>query len=269
MDDEVRRQVREWLEHESVDLFLAYRMIYGHPLPHAFSKQKIEEVRGLVTGPARYPLGKVAWQISVLQPEVNLGLLAWDCDQRALSVLSVWNQIKPGKVKAIHLPSRPSPLTEQAECPCLEPRVSGSCKGRLGLEFMAKTGDVDAMEPGERFRRWMYEFQKCIKCYGCRNICPVCFCKECSLAHPDLLETGRLPPEVPLFHLVRAVHMAGRCVDCGLCEEACPAEIPLRLLYRKANEIVKDVFGYEAGASPDQSPFHVLGEPLNLEPKAI
>jgi formate dehydrogenase (coenzyme F420) beta subunit len=269
MDDGVRKRVREWLEQDVVGLFLGYRMLCGHPLPHAFSKQKIEEVQGLVTGPVRYPLVRVARQIRVLHPEVTLGLLAWDCDQRALSVLSAWNQIELGKVKAIHLSCRPSPLTEKVRCPCLEPRVSGSCKGRLGLEFMAKTGDVEAVEPAERFRRWMYEFQKCIKCYGCRDICPVCFCKECSLEHPDLLGTGRLPPEVPLFHLVRAVHMAGRCVDCGLCEEACPAEIPLRLLYRKANAIVKEVFGYEAGAGPDPSPFHVMGNVLNLEPKAI
>ena len=84
------------------------------------------------------------------------------------------------------------------------------------------------------FDRWMYEFQKCLKCYGCRDICPVCFCKECSLEHGDLVETGGVPPEVPLFHLIRAVHMAGRCIDCGLCEDACPVDIPLRLLYRKS-----------------------------------
>jgi ferredoxin len=258
VDDEIRRQVREWLEQESVDLFLAYRMVCGHSLPHAFSKQRIEEVEGLVTGPEHYPLGGLAWRICALHPEMTLGFLARDSDERALSVLSVWNQIQPGRVKAIRL-----------EGPCQEPRVSGSGKGRLGLEFMATTADVEALAPGERFGRWMYEFQKCIKCYGCRNICPVCFCRECSLEHPDLLETGRLPPDVPLFHLIRAVHMAGRCVDCGLCEEACPAEIPLRLLYRKASEIVKELFGYEAGLSLGHPPFHVMGDPVNLEPKSI
>jgi ferredoxin len=258
MDEEVRRQVREWLEQDAVDLFLAYRVICGHPLPHAFSRQRIEEVDGLVTGPVHYPLGGLAWRICVLHPEVTLGFLAWDSDERALSVLSVWNQSRPGRVRAIRL-GKDRPAS----------RTSGSAKGRLGLEFEANTLDVDAMEPGERFRRWMYEFQKCIKCYGCRNICPVCFCKECSLEHPDLLETGRLPPEVPLFHLIRAVHMAGRCVECGLCEEVCPAEIPLRLLYRKANEIVKEMFGYEAGTSADQPPFHGPGDSLKLEPKSI
>jgi Na+-translocating ferredoxin:NAD+ oxidoreductase RnfC subunit len=63
--------------------------------------------------------------------------------------------------------------------------------------------------------------------------------------------------------------MAGRCVDCGLCEEACPADIPLRLLYRKVNEIVTELFDYRTGVSSDQSPFQVLGEKVTLETKPI
>jgi formate dehydrogenase (coenzyme F420) beta subunit len=262
MNDEVKNQVKEWLDQGVVDLFLAYRMIDGHPLPHAFTRENIEEVEDLVTGPARYPLEKLAGQIMTFYPGATLGMVVRECDQRALNVLSTWNQLEPEKVKTIHLSCCPSNLKEHSDCSYLEPHASGSCKMTLGFEFGAETGDVETLEPGLRFTRWMYEFAKCIKCYGCRNICPVCFCKECSLDDPDLLGTGSLPPEVPLFHLVRAVHMAGRCVDCGLCEDACPAEIPLRLLYRKVNEIVKEVFGYETGTSPGQSPFQVLGEEM-------
>ncbi len=74
---------------------------------------------------------------------------------------------------------------------------------------------------------------------------------------------------MPIFHLVRAVHMAGRCIDCGLCEDACPMDIPLRLLYRKVNEIVLDVFDYDTGTNPDQSPFSILGDEVTLEPKPL
>jgi Na+-translocating ferredoxin:NAD+ oxidoreductase RnfC subunit len=63
--------------------------------------------------------------------------------------------------------------------------------------------------------------------------------------------------------------MAGRCVDCGLCEEACPMNIPLRLLYRKVNEIVSDVFDYQTGSSLEQSPFNMLGEEVTLETKPL
>jgi ferredoxin len=126
--------------------------------------------------------------------------------------------------------------------------------------------DIESLDPMERLARWMYEFSKCVKCYGCRNICPVCFCKDCSLEHRELIPTGEVPPETPLFHLVRAVHMAGRCIDCGLCEEACPVDIPLRLLYRKVNEIVRELFDYEAGTGRGLSPFSLLDEKPALEP---
>ena len=261
MNRDLRNQVKEWLDQGVVDLFLAYRMLDGHPLPHAFTKDKIEEVEELVTGPARYPLENLAGRIMAFYPEAVIGLVARECDQRALNVLATWNQVGPEKVKTIPLSCCPSNLKEHSDCTYLEPHVSGACKAELGFKFGSTTQDAELLSPEVRFNHWMYEFGKCIKCYGCRNICPVCFCKECSLEHPDLVGTGRLPPEIPLFHIVRAVHMAGRCIDCGLCEDACPAEIPLRLLYRKVNEIVKEVFGYETGTSPGQSPFQVLGEP--------
>ena len=46
-------------------------------------------------------------------------------------------------------------------------------------------------------------------------------------------------------------------------------DIPLRLLYRKVNEIVVNVFDYETGSSPNQSPFNILGDQVTLEPKPI
>lgn len=260
MDHEVRERVKDWLQRGIVDVFIAYRIVEGHPLPHGFTREKIGEVEALVTGPARYPLEKLAWLVISHHPEASVGIIARECDLRALNVLLTWNQVMPERVKAIHLACCPSNLKEHSDCSYLEPGVSGACKATLGFEFGAKIEDVEALDPGERFQRWVYEFEKCVKCYGCRNICPVCFCRECSLENPDLIGTGRLPTEIPLFHLVRAVHMAGRCIDCGLCEDACPAEIPLRLLYRKVNEIVKEVFGYETGTSPGQSPFQELGE---------
>ncbi|HEY5526457.1 MAG TPA: 4Fe-4S binding protein [Candidatus Anoxymicrobiaceae bacterium] len=59
--------------------------------------------------------------------------------------------------------------------------------------------------------------------------------------------------------------MADRCIDCGMCEEICPADIPLRQLYRQARQVVKDAFGYEPGINPDEtSPVKMLGEPTNL-----
>jgi Fe-S oxidoreductase len=44
-----------------------------------------------------------------------------------------------------------------------------------------------------------------------------------------------------------------------LCEEACPADIPLRTLYKKVGEIISKEFGYKTGFSVDEkSPFNII-----------
>jgi ferredoxin len=265
----MQEQIKEWLEQGKVDIFLGYKMVEGHPLPHFFVKDRLEEVTELITGPARYPLEKIATKLAAEHPDMKIGMLARDCNVRALNVLFIWNQLNPDNVETIPVNCCPSKLTNQADCSYLRPVGKNPYKETFGIENNMDIEDAEAFDQEERSKRWSYEFDKCIKCYGCRDICPVCFCKECSLEHPDLVGTGDLPVEIPIFHLVRAVHMAGRCVDCGLCEEACPMDIPLRLLYRKVNKIVTDVFGYQTGISPDQSPFNILGETVTLEPKQI
>ena len=262
-------QVKRWLNDGMVDLFLGYKMVMGHPLPHCFVKEKIDEVDDLVTGPARYALEKIATHIAAAKPDIKIGMLARDCSQRALNVLYIWNQLDPDRIETLNVNCCPSNLKAHPDCSYLEPKTPGPLKQQLGMDNTLGPQDAEHHSQEERFSRWMYEFQKCIKCYGCRNICPVCFCKECSLEHTDLIQTGALPPEVPIFHLVRAVHMAGRCIDCGLCEDACPVDIPLRLLYRKVNDIVVQVFDYETGTSADQSPFNLLGDTVTLETKPI
>jgi formate dehydrogenase (coenzyme F420) beta subunit len=49
------------------------------------------------------------------------------------------------------------------------------------------------MSQKEKLAFWKEEFNHCIKCYGCRNICPQCFCNVCTLEDEKWVETGRLP----------------------------------------------------------------------------
>jgi ferredoxin len=254
----MQAKVREWLETGKIDLFLGYKMVAGHPLPYAFSLADLGEVSELIAGPARYALEKMAHEIVTAKPELKVGIMARDCNRRALNVLLVHQQVAPGQVMVLDVNCCPSPLREHADCSALETKTIGFYKKEVGIDNNLSVENAEIFEQPERFARWMYEFQKCLKCYGCRDICPVCFCRECSLEHEDLIGTGELPPEVPIFHLVRAVHMAGRCIDCGLCEDACPADIPLRLLYRKVNDIIAKEFDYKTGLSLEQPPFSLL-----------
>ena len=88
----------------------------------------------------------------------------------------------------------------------------------------------------------------------------MCFCSECSLECEDLVSKGDLPVDIPVFHLTRAMHMADRCVDCGMCDEACPSDIPLRLLYKKTAKIMNSEFGFTSGINKNEtSPLSQMG----------
>jgi formate dehydrogenase (coenzyme F420) beta subunit len=258
----MRTKVETWLKEGRIDIFIGLKATCGHVIPCCVTRGNLDEVKELIVSEVDYPLEKIAARLATGHPDLKIGLLLTRaCHARAVQVLQIWNQLTPDHVELLDV---------SAEAAAAEsPSAAGPCKLQEGLESAMNPADMEKFSQEERFRRWMYEFSKCIKCYGCRNICPVCFCRECSLEHKDLVATGSLPPEIPIFHLIRAVHMAGRCIDCGLCEAACPADIPLRLLYRKVNEIVSAVFHYETGTAAGLPPFSVLGDEPALSPRAM
>ena len=57
---------------------------------------------------------------------------------------------------------------------------------------------------------------------------------------PGLRPAGELPVNF-MFHLIRYAHIADSCVNCGQCEEVCPAEIPNALFMHAQQVELKDV----------------------------
>ncbi len=39
--------------------------------------------------------------------------------------------------------------------------------------------ELNKMSPEEKFKWWQNELSKCIKCYACRQACPLCYCTRC------------------------------------------------------------------------------------------
>lgn len=117
--------------------------------------------------------------------------------------------------------------------------------------------EFEAKSPAERRAYLMEEMGRCIRCYACRNACPVCYCTECFVdcSQPEWIgKKASDPADNLLFQVVRVFHSAGRCTDCGACERACPMGINLRKLTRKMVKDVKELFDAEAGASMDDKP---------------
>lgn len=118
---------------------------------------------------------------------------------------------------------------------------------------------VSALEGQSRDERWAYfsqEFDACIRCYACREACPLCYCNECFIDQSQPAWFGKTNDlsDTLIFHIVRALHMAGRCVDCGACSRACPMAIDLRALNRKLIKDVGEWYGYQAGMDLESIP---------------
>jgi formate dehydrogenase subunit beta len=117
--------------------------------------------------------------------------------------------------------------------------------------------DIEAFEDLPTEERWTYfskEMDKCIRCYACRNACPLCYCQECfvDFSSPQWIGKSVDLSDTALFHLMRAFHLAGRCVECGACERACPIGVDIGKLNRKLCKDVQELFGYRAGTSLEE-----------------
>ena len=135
--------------------------------------------------------------------------------------------------------------------------------GRPEADLFASVRELEALDTGARAAFWDRHFSRCLRCFACRNVCPACNCKECSLeqAVPGWQQgacwlTKRVnKSQNHIFHLIRMYHVAGRCIDCGECARACPVNIPLRALYRKVAKDAVELFGMPLpGTDPEAAP---------------
>lgn len=120
----------------------------------------------------------------------------------------------------------------------------------------SKIKELEDMSPEQRWQFWKQEFSRCIRCYACRQVCTACFCNRCFVEETEPQWISPLPrwQDNLMFQIVRMLHVAGRCADCGECERVCPVNIPLRSLVKKEEEIIEELFDFKAGLDKDVPP---------------
>ncbi len=124
------------------------------------------------------------------------------------------------------------------------------------VDRYADIREIEAMDPEQKWDYFENLLSACIRCYACRNACPLCYCPTCFVdeSRPQWVGKSQNPMDVRTFHFLRAFHCAGRCTDCGACERACPVGINMRVFTKKLEKDSFEQFGWEAGLSLDERP---------------
>jgi len=166
---------------------------------------------------------------------------------RSVLQMASENQIKEKEVILLS-PAPDKTLQELADFKGMEGYVAQN-PAALPEKDLETIRKLDAMTPSERFAFWRKEFAKCIKCYACRAACPMCFCGRCQVEYnqPQIVTVEATPLGNLEWHFMRAMHLAGRCVNCGECGRSCPVGIPVHLLSFKTCLTVKESFDARAG----------------------
>jgi formate dehydrogenase subunit beta len=197
----------------------------------------------------------------VYRPDITIGLLGLDPSQQVL--IEATTNLGDALAERLGL--------EAAEAPS-----TGSGQGPTGREEVIKrliaerTAERDRVFAAFRERATgmdglLAEFSTCIRCYNCMGACPICYCKECIFRTPTFDHASpqyfrwaerkgsiRLPTDTLLFHLTRLNHMATSCVGCGMCESACPSELPVALIFRAVGQEAQAIFDYHPGRSLEE-----------------
>lgn len=117
--------------------------------------------------------------------------------------------------------------------------------------------EFEALPVEERMAFWEKEMSRCIRCYACRNACPLCVCRDHCVAtsrNPEWVTQSDGVKDKLFFQVIHATHLAGRCTGCGECQRACPVGIPVLKLKRALSRKVEELFSYRAGTDAEATP---------------
>jgi coenzyme F420-reducing hydrogenase delta subunit/ferredoxin len=184
------------------------------------------------------------------------------CDERALVVLEEESQLERKEIHVIGMACQGMGEPKCEACEVHLPRFADEVIGATD-EHAPGTADrwkalesLMALTTPQRMSYWATEFERCVKCYACRQVCPMCYCERCLVDknRPTVIEPSATDKGNFGWHILRAFHLAGRCIGCDECTRACPAGIDLRLLNLTLAKAAEEQFAYRAGVDPKTEP---------------
>lgn len=277
---ELKAISKELLRTKRVDVILAYkRASDGVSAAPCFISEEKDVEKMVLDSYCVYNLSNYIKDF----PNKKIGIVAKACDIKSIIVLLQEKQLKREDIFIVGLEChgmidekrlrfsdkktqdigfnekcRSCALSQPLFCDYLlkEKEKRGKTEKTEEGDEYASIRKLEAKSPEERLKFWEEEFSRCIRCYACRQVCPLCYCPKCvagQTAPAWFSKANNLKGKLS-WNVVRAIHLAGRCIGCGECERACPVGIPLMELNKKIEKDIKELFGYEAGLNAEQKP---------------
>lgn len=213
---------------------------------------------------AKRKWGKVAVVLKRCDARAAVGLLQEHQLERgqvtliSVSCPGVW---KDGQLaaKCYACDGEAAPISDWTVTPdgAHEGAVASGAKRALGADPRdARVAHLEGLPATDRWAYWQGQFDRCIRCYACRAVCPLCYCTVCVA---DKNQPQWVPNTIDgkgnlTWNITRAFHLVGRCSSCDECARVCPVDISLDLLNHRMSLEVQTRFGYRSGEDPAASP---------------
>lgn len=276
---EITNKIREiatrLLSDGQVDMFMAWEKGPFDYQTKPFFAHSVEDVERIVFD--EYSVHNIANALLKFRDgKQKIGIVAKGCDSRGIVRLLEDNQISRERLYIVGLgcPGVKDPLkamrnnsgfSKKAEdndladkCyDCIEPNavifdefIGDRQEPKASENRFVRVDEIENMSADERYNLFTDILSSCIRCYACRQACVACNCRTCIFDETKPQWVGRETSisDNMMYHLVKAAHMAGRCIECGECERVCPVNIPLMTINKKLIKDISAFYGpYDAG----------------------
>ncbi len=266
IQDELRARARALMEDSTVSSFIAWESGRFENQTTPLVCLTADDTDRIVFN--EYCVNTVGKYVLDLKGRGRVGIAARGCESRAINRMIQDNQLKREDVYIIGIP-----------CPQMRDRQTGEILGKcsfcehrnppeydelLGEQVQESTLDdpfapatqIEELSMAERQEYFNEMFEKCIRCYACRDVCPCCTCRTCFVDSRRVGWQGKQSNlnENRFYGLTREFHVADRCIDCRECERVCPMGLPLMALNRKLAKDMEGLFGASMSGMTTDNP---------------